>query len=395
MRSISGYRAALISPHSAQRFHAYQRHQLDLILFLSVIGLLLIGLVMVASSSMAIAEHYGLSAFYFFLKQFVFAMLGLTIAWAILYVPSAFWQRMGSLWLGIGIIMLILVLVPGVGHVVNGSRRWIRIGPVALQVSEFVKLCGLMYIAHYLVKYGPYACNAFIGVMKPLLLLGLMGVLLLLEPDFGATVVLFLTAFGMMFMAGVRVRWFVLLLSLAGVAMSMLIIFSPYRLARLTGFLHPWENQFGSGYQLTQALIAFGNGGWFGVGLGESMQKLFYLPEAHTDFVVAILAEELGFIGILFVLGLYVLMVWRGLVIAKTAHLTSRLFPALVAYGITFWLGMQVMVNIGVNIGLLPTKGLTLPFMSYGGSSLVIDLAVIAILLRIDLENHQVQSGWH
>lgn len=361
--------------------------QLDGYLALSVLILMMIGLVMVASSSMMISQHLGLNGLYYFFKQLIFAALGCLFATILLYVPTRFWQELGPLWLIGGVILLVLVLVPGIGHVVNGSRRWIRLGPIALQVSELVKLCGIMYVSQYLVRHDAYAREHFIGVFKPIALLGLMAILLLLEPDFGATVVLFVAVLGVMFMAGVRLRWFCLLMVLGAGAMAALVMSSPYRLARLTGFLHPWQNQFDTGYQLTQSLIAFGCGGWFGAGLGESIQKLFYLPEAHTDFIVAILAEEFGFAGVVLVFSLFMLMVWRGLMIARQAHVLTRLFQAYIAYGITFWLGMQVIVNIGVNIGLLPTKGLTLPFISYGGSSLVIDLIAIGMLLRVDLEN--------
>ncbi len=365
---------------------------IDGYLSLSILILLMVGLIMVASSSMMISQHVGLNGFYYFFKQFIFAALGLVGAIIVLYIPTRFWQELGPLWLIGGIILLVLVLVPGIGHAVNGSRRWIRLGPIALQVSELVKLCGIMYVSQYLVRHGAYARDHIIGVFKPVALLGLMAILLLLEPDFGATVVLFVAVLGVMFMAGVRLRWFCLLIVLGGIAMALLVVSSPYRLARLTGFLHPWQNQFDTGYQLTQALIAFGRGGWFGVGLGQSIQKLFYLPEAHTDFIVAILAEEFGFIGVLIVFTLFMIMVWRGLMIARRAHLMDRLFAAYITYGITFWLGMQVIVNIGVNIGLLPTKGLTLPFISYGGSSLVIDLVAVGMLLRVDLENRFISS---
>jgi cell division protein FtsW len=242
-------------------------------------------------------------------------------------------------------------------------------------------------MANYLVRHGNEARQSLKGVVKPMVALASMGLLLLLEPDFGATVVLFVTALGMMFMGGVRIRWFSILIACAVLAVVLLVIFSPYRLARLTGFLHPWDNQLDTGYQLTQSLIAFGRGGIFGVGLGNSIQKLFYLPEAHTDFVFAIIAEELGLIGVLLLLGLFIVLVWRGLSIARIAHLQKEMFDAYLAYGITFWLGMQVVVNIGVNVGLLPTKGLTLPFISYGGSSLVVDCMAAALLLRVDYQN--------
>jgi len=367
--------------------------QLDIYLLLAVIGLLMVGLVMVTSSSMVVAQHdYG-NSFYFIIRQLIFATIAIAAAVGMLCVDTKKWYEKGPIWLIGGILLLILVLIPGIGHVVNGSRRWIDVGPIAIQVSELVKLCAVMYVASYLVRHGDVARNTFFGVIKPICVLGLMGILLLLEPDFGATVVVFTTALGVMFMAGVRLRWFYILITLAVLAAVMLVLFSPYRLARLTGFLHPWDNQFDTGYQLTQSLIAFGRGGWFGVGLGGSIQKLFYLPEAYTDFVLAVIAEELGFIGVIFVIGLFVIVGWRGLVIARQAHSRGLDFDAYVAYGITFWLGMQVMVNIGVNIGLLPTKGLTLPFISYGGSSLVVDCMVIGILLRIDMQNKLAKMG--
>lgn len=361
--------------------------KLDSGLLLSIFTLLAVGLVMVLSASIVVAQHNFGNVFYFFIKQSIFAVAGMIGMLFILYIPTKTWQEVGPIWLILAIVLLMLVLVPGLGTVVNGSRRWIRLGPIAIQVSEMVKLFGVMYMANYLVRHGREARETLKGVLKPIGALMIMGLLMLLEPDFGATVVLFVTALGMMFMGGVRIRWFSILIILGIMAVAMLVVFSPYRLARLTGFLHPWDNQLDTGYQLTQSLIAFGRGGWFGVGIGNSIQKLFYLPEAHTDFVFAIIAEELGLIGVLVLLSLFALLVWRGLSIAKIAHTQRELFDAYLAYGVTFWLGIQVVVNIGVNIGLLPTKGLTLPFISYGGSSLLVDCLAAALLLRVDYQN--------
>ena len=363
-----------------------RRLVLDYYLLLAVVSLIILGLIMVASSSMVIAEQMHVIRLYFFIKQAIYAVLGICVASLILYVPTRHYQRFKHLWLIMGIVLLVLVLIPGIGHVVNGSRRWIRVGPIAIQVSEVIKLLAIMYLSGYLVKHALAVRETLLGVVKPLALLSLFAALLLLEPDFGATVVLFATALGMMFMAGVRVRWFILLIALGAILVTALVFFSPYRLARLTGFLHPWVNQFDSGYQLTQSLIAFGRGGWFGVGLGNSVQKLFYLPEAYTDFVFAIMGEELGLFGVLGVLALFAMMVWRGLLIARAAHVKLLYYDAYLAYGITFWLGLQVVVNIGVNVGLLPTKGLTLPFISYGGSSLLLNCIVVAMLLRVDMQ---------
>jgi len=353
----------------------------------SVVALLLLGLVMVFSSSIAIAEHTLHNSWDYFIRQLIFAIFSVAVGAFILYVPMIRWQKKAIWFLLIGFFLLLIVLVPGIGREVNGSRRWIHLGPIALQVSEAVKLCAVLYIADFLSRHRNHVTTSLLGALKPIVLLGAMGGLLLLEPDFGAVVVLFVMILGMMFMAGVQLRWFIILIILGAVAASGLVIISPYRIARFTGFLHPWDHMYGSGYQLTQSLMAFGRGGVFGVGLGNSLQKLFYLPEAHTDFLFAIMAEELGFIGVLVVLVLFLIMAWRGTRIARAAHLGHALFEAFLAYGITFWLSFQVVVNMGVNVGMLPTKGLTLPFMSYGGSSLVIDCVALAMLLRIDLEN--------
>jgi len=368
--------------------------QLDSYLLLSVGTLMLFGLVMVASASMPVAQHNMGNPYYFLIRQMVFAIIAMVGVVAMLRIPINTLQRFGGMWLVLALILLIAVLIPGIGHEVNGSRRWIHIYPIALQVSEAVKLCTVIYIADYLSRHRDAVRNTLMGVVKPLLVLGLLSVLLLLEPDFGAVVVVFITALGMMFMAGVRLRWFYIVMGLAVTAAVLLVLFSPYRLARLTGFLHPWQNQFDTGYQLTQSLMAFGRGGIFGVGLGNSLQKMFYLPEAYTDFILAVIGEELGLIGVLCVLGLFVVVICRGLSIGRRAHKMHHLFVAYMSYGVTFWLGLQVMVNFGVNIGLLPTKGLTLPFISYGGSSLVIDCIAVAILLRCDLENKLQQLSF-
>jgi len=366
--------------------------RLDRSLLFAMFALLGMGLVFVASASMPLALHQGHSGFYYFDKQLAFAFLGLITVGIVLFIPTELYAQNRWIWLGLGGFLLLLVLVPGIGSTVNGSRRWIHFGPIALQVSEIVKLCVVMYIAGYLVEHAVSVRETVIGVLKPLGLLLIFGVLLLLEPDFGATVVVFATTLGMMFMARIQIRWFALLILGAVIASGFLVFLSPYRLARLTGFLHPWMNQYDTGYQLTQSLIAFGRGGFFGVGLGESLQKWFYLPEAHTDFILAILGEELGLLGGIFILGLYMVLIWRGLQIARAAHLKDKLYDAYLAYGISFWMGLQMVVNFGVNLGLLPTKGLTLPLMSYGGSSLLVDLAALGILLRIDLQNKWAQK---
>jgi cell division protein FtsW len=276
---------------------------------------------------------------------------------------------------------------------VNGSVRWINTGLFNLQVSEPAKLMILVYLASYLARHGDEVRTQLSGFIKPLVILALAAVLLLLEPDFGATVVLMATAMGMIFVAGVRLWQFSGMLGLAGLSLGGLAVSSPYRMERLTTFLNPWADPFDSGFQLTQSLIAIGRGEWFGVGLGASIQKLFYLPEAHTDFVFAVLAEELGLFGVFTVIALYVLVVWRAFVIAARAEKGGNAFAALLAWGIGIWFGLQAFINMGVNMGLLPTKGLTLPLMSYGGSSMVVMCAAVALLLRVDFETRCTVHG--
>jgi cell division protein FtsW len=308
-------------------------------------------------------------------------------------VDSSAWERMSLPLLLVCLLMLLIVLVPGIGRSVNGSRRWLAFGPIGVQVSELAKMTMIFYVAGYLVRQQSSVRHSILGFIKPMIILGIVAVLLLKEPDFGATVVITGTVMAMLFLAGVRIRYYLGLMVAVGCCLVMLALSSPYRVARLTAFIDPWADQFNSGYQLTQSLIAFGRGGWLGVGLGESVQKLFYLPEAHTDFLFAVLAEELGLIGVSLVLILYSILVIRGLMIGFTAHSQERLFAAFTAYGLTFWLGLQAAINMGVNSGLLPTKGLTLPMLSYGGASMVINCVVIALMLRIDHENRWQALG--
>ena len=286
----------------------------------------------------------------------------------------------------VSILLLVLVLIPGIGRAVNGSMRWIRFGGIGIQVSELAKLCIIIYLAGYLVRHRQQVSSRLVGFIKPMFILSIVAILLLKEPDFGAVVVIFITALGMMFLAGVPLWQFLILLCSVASAIAFLAISSPYRLARMTAFLDPWADQFNTGYQLTQSLIAFGRGGWLGQGIGGSIQKLFYLPEAHTDFLFAVLAEELGFIGVIIVILLFALLVSRALIIGYRAVAHDQIFAGYLAYGLALWLGLQTIFSIGVNTGLLPTKGLTLPLMSYGGNSLLVMCVVIALLLRIDHE---------
>ncbi|MDR9435726.1 MAG: putative lipid II flippase FtsW [Thiohalophilus sp.] len=351
--------------------------------------LLFLGLIMVGSASTSIAEKMVDDPFHFFWRQFAYMTVGLLIAATVLRVPLEIWEKSGLTLILLSILLLMLVFVPGLGREVNGSQRWIMLGPLSLQVSELVKLFSVVYLAGYLVRHHGEVRSRVMGFMRPLVLLTLLGLLLLLEPDYGAVVVLFLTAFGMMWLGGVRLSQFILLLmSLAG-ALALLALTSPYRLQRLTTFLNPWADPYDSGFQLTQALIAFGRGEWLGVGLGSSIQKLFYLPEAHTDFLFAVMAEELGLFMVALVVLAYLFLVFKALNIGRRAEKREQPFSGYVAYGIGIWVGLQAFINIGVNMGVLPTKGLTLPLMSYGGSSLVVMCVAVALLLRIDYETRK------
>lgn len=359
----------------------------------AVCGLLIIGLMMVASSSVMISTKYFHQPFHFLIRQACYLFAGLMIALVVIRTDSSFWEKISMPMLIVCLFMLLIVLIPGIGRSVNGSRRWLAFGPIGIQVSELAKLTMIFYLSGYLVRQQKAVSESILGFIKPMFILGVISVLLLMEPDFGATVVISGTVMALLFLAGVKLRYYIGLMLLVISALALLAVSSPYRVARLTAFLDPWADQYNSGYQLTQSLIAFGRGGWFGSGLGESIQKLLYLPEAHTDFLFAVLAEELGLIGILVVMTLYSILVIRGLTIGYTAHEQERFFASFTAYGLTFWLALQAAINMGVNAGLLPTKGLTLPLLSYGGASMVINCVVIALLLRIDHENRWQSLG--
>lgn len=348
--------------------------------------LLALGLVMVASASISLSDRQFGQPFYYTLRQLIFVALGLLAAWGVTRTRLVYWEKGGVVLLFAGIALLVAVLIPGLGRQVNGSSRWLPFGLFNLQASEPVKLFVIVYIAGYLVRHSDAVRTTFQGFLKPLALLSFIAVLLLLEPDFGATAVIFATALGMLFLGGVRLWQFAAVLGVVGAIAATLALTSPYRMQRLTTFLDPWADPFDSGFQLTQALIAIGRGEWFGVGLGGSIQKLFYLPEAHTDFLFAVLAEELGLLGVVVVVALFMLLVWRAFVIGYRAEMSGNRFGAYLAYGLGMWLAMQAFINIGVNMGALPTKGLTLPLMSYGGSSIIVMCMAVALLLRVDYE---------
>lgn len=358
----------------------------DRYLVFSIFTLLAFGLLMVASTSIVISERQYGQAFHYFFHQIFYLALGIGTGAVIFQIKIEYWKQISLTLLVLSIGLLLLVLLPGIGRQVNGSMRWLGFGPFGLQVSEFVKLTLIIYLAGYLVRQEKQVQTQIRGFLKPLIVLGIITFLLLREPDFGAATVILLTSLGMLFLAGVRIWQFAILFTTVVLILGILAISSPYRLAHLTTFLNPWANQFDSGYQLTQSLIAFGRGGWFGVGLGESIQKLFYLPEAHTDFLFAVLTEELGLIGGLLMILLFSILVWRALCIGQRCFNAGQRFSAYLAYGIGLNIALQVMINIGVNMGVLPTKGLTLPLMSYGGSSLLITCMMLSLLLRIDYE---------
>ncbi len=360
---------------------------LDRWLLVNTALLVLIGLVAMSSASVDYAEEmFGNSLFH--TQRYVLHLLVALAVAAVAYrASSKFWRESGWVWLFAALVLLLLVLVPGIGREVNGSQRWISIGPLNLQCSEFAKLCVVIYIAGYLTRREREVREQWQGFIKPMAVLFCITLLLMLEPDFGATVVIVATSFGMLFLAGVRLRHFLLVVAGSLLALVALVVSEPYRMKRLTAFTDPWANQFDSGYQLTQSLIAFGRGEWLGVGLGNSVQKLFYLPEAHTDFVFSIWAEETGLIGALLVLFLYAALIGRMLMLARQVGDKGDAFGQHLVCGIALLFAGQVFINIGVSTGLLPTKGLTLPFLSYGGSSLMASLTLVALVLRISGEH--------
>ena len=355
-------------------------------LVLITTAILVLGLVMVGSASINIAATELKQPFYYFSRQIIFAAIGVMFAWGVVSIRLSFWQKNSALLLMMSIILLVLVLIPGIGLEANGSRRWLPLGPVNFQVAELIKLFSIIYIADYLQRHHGQLKRSFFKVLAPLFLIAVAAGLLIVQPDLGSVVVILSTVLAMLFLGGARLDIFAALTALLGVIFTLAIYFAPYRVSRMQSFMDPWADPYNTGFQLTQALIAFGRGDWLGVGLGSSMQKLAYLPEAHTDFLYSILAEELGLIGAMSVIVLFTLFIGRALSIGLAAERAGQVFGSQIAYGVGIWLGLQACVNIGVNIGVLPTKGLTLPLMSYGGSSLVIVCVAIAILLRVDLE---------
>ena len=371
-------------------------HEYDEALLWVGIALLGTGLVMVYSSSIAIAEggRYGVSQpAYFLVRQLLFVAIGTLAGIMAFQVPMRLWQQAAPYLFLFGAVLLVLVLVPGIGREVNGSRRWLPLLVVNLQPSELTKLFVVLYAADYTVRKAAWMHSFRRGFLPMFAVMLCAGALLLLEPDFGAFAVIAAIAMGVLFLGGMNWRLFAGLAGLLVIGFVVIIITSPYRMQRILGFLDPWADPYGKGYQLSHALIAFGRGEWLGVGLGASVEKLFYLPEAHTDFLLAVVGEELGFAGVAAIIALFTWLTMRAFSIGSQAAKLERYFSALVAQGIAIWLAVQSIINMGVNVGLLPTKGLTLPFLSFGGSGLLANCAALALLLRVDFENRQLMRG--
>jgi len=376
----------------------YDPFHFDPILLMASLGILLVGYVMVASSSLhwQVVDNNLLDPLMLnplkhnMVKQLIFISVGLLFGRWIATIPMRSWEKLGPWLFILGLLLLIIVLIPGLGHNVNGSTRWLMLGGQQIQVSELVKFFAVIYLAGYVTRHQQSIQQSAFGLIKPLLLFSVASVLLLMEPDFGSSVVILIIAMGIMFLAGARLSQFIMLLSLVAVLATLLVYFEPYRMKRVTSFMDPWADPLDTGFQLVQALISFGRGGVSGVGLGSGIQKLFYLPEAHTDFLFSVIAEELGLLGVFAVIGLFSVLVWRAFAIAQAAEQAGEGFSAYIAYGIGIWFGFQAFVNMGVNMGILPTKGITLPLMSYGGSSMVTMCCAIAILFRVHSETTEI-----
>lgn len=358
--------------------------------------LLGIGLVMVYSSSVDVAAASKSSNYqnhYYLLRQSIYIGIGLFMGYISFQIPIYFWQRMAPYLFIIGLVLLVLVLIPGIGKEVNGSRRWISLVVVNFQPSEFVKLATIMYASDYVLRKSKQMRTIVKGFLPMLGVIVFTGFLLLLEPDFGALAVITIVAMGILFLGGLSLKIFFSLIIFTPISIYFLIVNSPYRMQRIVAFLDPWADPYGKGYQLTHSLIAFGRGEYFGVGLGGSVEKQLYLPEAHTDFILAVIGEEFGLFGVTIVIGLFVYLVLRMFGIAKESIQNKKHFPALMAQGVALWFATQGIINMGVNVGLFPTKGLTLPLLSFGGSGILLNMVAVAIVLKIDHENRRNMRG--
>lgn len=362
-------------------------------LIAAVVTLLVLGLIMVYSASVSLSQKMTDSSTYYLYRHLLHLLVAVAAMALVMRVKLSTYEKSGPYLLLIGLALLVAVLIPGIGSTVNGSARWIRFGPMNIQPSELMKFFMLIYVSGYLVRKAETLSRFTQGVLVIGVVLAITGVLLLAEPDLGTLIVISLTTIAMLFLAGIRFRYFLMFLIAAAAAVALLTILSPYRMDRVTGFLNPWADPFNSGFQLVQALIAFGRGEWLGVGLGASVQKLFYLPAAHTDFVLAVIAEELGLLGVWLIMFLFSILIYRGFYIARRAEENGLLYGARVAQGSALLLGIQAMINMGVNMGVLPTKGLTLPFISAGGSSLIVSCCLVGMMFRVDYETRQQDWG--
>ncbi len=362
---------------------------LDKVLFLVCCALLTFGYIMVSSAALHLSVKDHGSSWHYPVRQLIHIGLGLFIAWMMLNIDINVWEKVSRWLFLLALLLLVLVFIPGLGVKVNGSVRWLSIGGLRVQVSEMVKLIAVMYIAGYVTRYQNQLIESVQCMLKAVGMFLIAAFLLLLEPDFGSAVVIMVIALGVMFLGGAKIWQFLALLCGFALLVLPLVYFSPYRWARITSFIDPWADPFNSGFQLIQALISFGQGQWFGVGLGNGIQKLFYLPEGHTDFLFSVIAEEFGLMGVLLVVSLFTLLILRAFAIGEKAEQSGFIYASFVAYGLGIWFGFQSFVNMGVNMGILPTKGLTLPLMSYGGGSMIVMCAAMALLLRV---NHEVEA---
>mgnify|MGYP000322775956 CR=1 FL=1 len=379
-----------ITNNLAQIFNAEQKQAnpscavFDRSFIILALSMYMIGLIMVASSSMPVAERLFNNPFHFVIRHSIYIVLSLGVAGVALQIPMSWWQKNSGYLLMFGIFLLVTVLL--IGRSVNGSTRWIVLGPITVQAAEPAKLFFFCYLAAYLVRRRDQVMEDWKGFAKPLVVFAVLAALLLRQPDLGTIIVMFVTTFGLLFLAGAKLWQFISLASVGVVLLSLLAVFEPYRWRRITSFLDPWQDPFGSGYQLTQSLMAYGRGEIFGQGLGNSIQKLEYLPEAHTDFVMAVLAEEFGFVGVAVILLLSMIMVYKALILGRKALAKEKFFEGFFAYAIGIWMCFQAAVNVGASAGIVPTKGLTMPLISYGGSSMIIMTIAVVILIRIDHE---------
>ena len=368
----------------------------DQTLIWSVILLLSLGLVMVYSASIATELGGGTNdhTTYFLVRHSIYLVIGLLVGFIAFQIPIRLWQKCSPYLFLFGVILLVLVLIPGIGREINGSKRWLSLLVINLQPSELMKLFVVIYAADYTVRKAAYLNSFRKGFFPMLIVILLVGALLLKEPDLGAFVIIISIVMAVLFLGGISLKLFLGLIGLLFISLLALIVFEPYRYDRMVGFMNPWTDPYGKGYQLSHSLMAFGRGEWFGVGLGGSVEKLLYLPEAHTDFLLAVIAEELGFLGVIIVIMLFGWLVTRAFLIGRQAFIQKHCFGALVAQGIGVWFGVQAFINMGVNMGILPTKGITLPLMSFGGSSIVTNCLALAILLRVDWDSRQLQKGY-